>query len=255
MNRVGAFLIHLGISLVIFAVLAALVLYVWYPDFFFASDGGWQGIRIIVLVDLVLGPLLTLVVFNRNKPRKELTRDLSMIATFQAVCLVAGVYVVYTERPLALVYVDGQFFSMSADDYRSAGVEVPDFSGLPGSYPKQVAVVLPEDLAEQGKVRGEALRSRTPLRALAEYYEPLSFEMLNADKEAIAIEELKQRNQGAAKLEAWSKQHAGQPADYAFFPFGARYEYFFLGVSKETGEIAGLLDVPRIEGLPSSADA
>ncbi len=34
-------------------------------------------------------------------------RDLSIIATIQVVCLAAGTYVVYAERPLALVYVDG----------------------------------------------------------------------------------------------------------------------------------------------------
>ena len=114
MNRFGAFLIHLGISLVIFAVLAYLVLYVWYPDFFFASDGGWQGMRIIVFVDLVLGPTLTLVVFNRNKPVRELKRDLSIIAAIQFCSLVAGVFVVFESRPIALVYVDGKFYSMRA---------------------------------------------------------------------------------------------------------------------------------------------
>jgi hypothetical protein len=56
MNRFGAFLVHLAISLVIFFLLAALVLFVWYPDFFFAADGGWEGIRIIILVDLVARP-------------------------------------------------------------------------------------------------------------------------------------------------------------------------------------------------------
>ncbi len=168
MNRFGAFLIHLAISLAIFAVLAWLVVYVWYPDFFFASDGGWQGIRIIVLVDLVLGPLLTLVVFNRNKPRAELRRDLSIIATFQTVCLAAGTWVVYSERPLALVYVDGQFYSMSAEDYREVDVEVPSLDAIPGPYPKRVLVELPEDLERQSTVREGAFASGRPLRTLTE---------------------------------------------------------------------------------------
>ena len=52
MTRYRAFAIHLGISLAIFTVLAYLVLAVWYPDLFFTTDGGWQGIRIIIAVDL-----------------------------------------------------------------------------------------------------------------------------------------------------------------------------------------------------------
>ena len=49
MNRYSAFATHLAISLVIFGFLAYLVVYVWYPDFLFGTDGGWQGIRIIIL--------------------------------------------------------------------------------------------------------------------------------------------------------------------------------------------------------------
>ncbi len=44
MKRITAFGTHLGISAVIFAGLAYLVLFVWYPDLFFATDGGWQEI-------------------------------------------------------------------------------------------------------------------------------------------------------------------------------------------------------------------
>lgn len=102
MNRFGAFAIHLGISLVIFAVLGYLIVFQWYPDFFFTSDGGWQGIRIVALVDLVLGPTLTLVVYKKGKP--SLKFDLTVIALLQTACLIAGVYVVWSERPVAMVF-------------------------------------------------------------------------------------------------------------------------------------------------------
>lgn len=242
MNRFGAFLIHLGISLAIFAVLAYLVLYVWYPDFFFASDGGWQGIRIIVLVDLVLGPTLTLVVFNRKKPRAELRRDLAMIGAFQAICLVAGTYIVYMERPLALVYSDGQFFSVSAGDYRDAGVPVPDLSGLPGPYPKRVMVDLPRDYHAQAEIRQRAIQEGTPLRTLAAYYAPFNYTRLNAEVEALDSAALQKREQRTGDVSSWLRRHGGQIDDYAFFRFGARYQYLILGVSRANGDIVGLMD-------------
>jgi hypothetical protein len=244
MNRFGAFLVHLAISLVIFAVLAALVVYAWYPDFFFASDGGWQGIRIIVLVDLVLGPLLTLIVFDRRKPRGELTRDLGIIATFQLACLVAGTWVVFAERPLALVYVDGRFYTMSADDYRNAGVPVPDLSALPGPWPKRVVVELPEDPAAQSEIRRRALMSRRSLRTLVEHYQPLTFDALQVEREAFDPAELQSRDQQTRQLPVWLAEHGGSLEDYAFFPFGSRYDYIFLGLSRENGEILGLLRTP-----------
>jgi len=250
-NRLGAFLIHLAASLAIFAVLAAVVVYVWYPDFFFTTDGGWQGIRIIILVDVVAGPLLTLVVYDRRKP--ELKRDLSIIVAFQAVCLLGGTWVVYSERPLALVYVDGHFFSMSADDYRERGIDVPDLNHLPGPYPKRVMVDMPEDFAEQSTIRRQAIQERKPLRALVERYEPLAYDRMRVEEEAVDVDALQERGVAAEKLEEWLDTHGGTLGDYAFLPFGARFGYAFLGVSKADQEIVDLLDVPRLGKRPATA--
>lgn len=68
MSRYLAAFYHLLISLVVFCFLAYLVVFVWYPEFFYSIDGGWEGMRIIIAVDLVLGPTLTLVVFKAGKP-------------------------------------------------------------------------------------------------------------------------------------------------------------------------------------------
>lgn len=254
MGRIGAFLIHLGISLLIFAVLAPLIVYVWYPDFFFASDGGWQGIRIIVLVDLVLGPLLTLVVFNRSKPRRELTRDLSIIATFQAVCLAAGVYVVYVERPLALVHSDGYFMSMSADDYRDAGVPVPDLDAFPGPWPKRLVVDLPDDPTTQAEIRRNALQQGKPLRALAAYYVPYDADLIDIGRNALTADALEAREAATGDLTAWTEEHGGSVDDYAFFPFGARYGFLILGIERASGEIVGLLD-SEVQRKPTTNEA
>ena len=98
MSRYQAFSYHFLISLAIFFVLAYLVLYHWYPDIFFSIDGGWEGMRIIIGVDLILGPVLTLIVFRAGKP--GLKFDLAAIGTLQAVCLTVGTCIVYSERPI-----------------------------------------------------------------------------------------------------------------------------------------------------------
>jgi hypothetical protein len=242
MTRTAAFLTHLAISLLIFALLASLVLFVWYPDFLFMADGGWQGLRLIGFVDLVLGPLLTLIVYRQGKPSLKL--DLTAIATIQFLCLTAGTYVVYSERPLALVYVDGQFFSMSAGDYRSAGVALPDLSGLPGLGPKRVVVEIPEDFTEQAQVRGDAFRSGVPLRALTERYVPLSYDRLQVDKEAVAYDTLLAQDEETQELPRWLKAKGGELDEYAFFRFASRYVYSFLAVSKSNQDIVGLLKTP-----------
>jgi len=239
MTRFSAFLVHLGISLAVFAVLAALVVFVWYPDFFFEADGGWQGLRLIILVDLVAGPLLTLIVYKPGKP--SLRTDLSIIALFQIGCLIVGTWVVFNERPLALVYSDGRFFSMTRGDFEDAKVDPGVLDTLPGAWPKRVAVVLPDDPTVQSEIRGEAFRSGRPIRTFTEHYVPLTAEALDIDREAIAPAELEALDRNSGHLPLWLERHGGALEDYAFFGFATRYHYAFLGVRRDDGEIVGML--------------
>jgi hypothetical protein len=93
--------IHLGISSIIFLVLAYVIIFRWYPWPYFTADGGWQGIRIIALIDLVLGPLLTLIIFNPAKSLREIRFDLGAIGLLQISALVWGIYTVHSERTAA----------------------------------------------------------------------------------------------------------------------------------------------------------
>ncbi|MEZ5558819.1 MAG: hypothetical protein R3E86_09815 [Pseudomonadales bacterium] len=238
-TRLGAFLVHLSISVGIFLVLAAILRFVWYPDFFFLADGGWQGMRLIAGVDLVLGPMLTLIVYDLRKP--ELKRDLAIIAVIQLSCLSAGTWVVYDQRPLALVYADGRFYSMTADSYVELGLAIPDFSAIPGRSPKRIEVALPADFAAQSEVRGTALQTGRPLAALTELYQPFDFASVAA-RDAADPDKLKAQEGAEPALAAWLQRHGGTVEDYAFFPFDSRYRYAYLGIDRRSGGIEGLLD-------------
>jgi hypothetical protein len=101
MSRWKAGVLHFLISLAIFLGLLAVILLLWYPGILFNIDSGWAGLQLVIGVDLIAGPVLTLVVFKAGK--KGLSFDLSCIAFFQAACMAAGMWVIYSERPIALV--------------------------------------------------------------------------------------------------------------------------------------------------------
>jgi hypothetical protein len=86
MGRVRAALIHFSISVVVFCSIVAVAILAWYPPPYFFADGGWQMIRLAAGVDVVLGPLLTLVVFKADKPSLKI--DLSIIGILQASVLI-----------------------------------------------------------------------------------------------------------------------------------------------------------------------
>ena len=71
---------------------------------------------LIMAVDLVVGPLLTFVVFNRSKPRQELFRDLSIIGMLQLVALCYGLWTVFVARPVYLVHEVDRFRVVTAAD-------------------------------------------------------------------------------------------------------------------------------------------
>ncbi len=242
MSRYRAFAIHFAISFAIFLALAWFVIYLWYPAFFFETDGGWQGIRIIVAVDLVLGPLLTLVVFKADKP--SLKFDLAAIGVVQLLALTGGVYVVHSERPLAMVHVDGEFFSMNAQAYIDAGLAVPDLSRFPGPWPKWVSMPLPADPVESATFRTDAFRRGTPLRAIAERYR--AFDPVDIDGvEAVDPAAILLRDEQSQAVPRWLAKHGGVLTDYRFYRFGARFAYTYLGFDRQRAAL-GVLGTPVI---------
>ncbi|MBC3936042.1 TfpX/TfpZ family type IV pilin accessory protein [Undibacterium rugosum] len=112
--RLKAATLHLLVSGVIAGVVTALILLLWYPGQYAEIARGLKLIILVAGVDIVLGPLLTLVVFNPVKSRTELVRDISVIALLQASALIYGVHTVFVARPVALVFEGSQFRLVSA---------------------------------------------------------------------------------------------------------------------------------------------
>lgn len=60
-------------------------------------------------VDVILGPLITLTIFNRAKPWLLLRRDLMVVAALQLGALGYGMWTVYVARPVHMVFEYDRF--------------------------------------------------------------------------------------------------------------------------------------------------
>lgn len=101
--------IHLGLSALVAALSAVLVFALWYPYPYRAISGGTDLFRLVVGVDVVLGPLITFAIFNRAKPRRELRRDLLVVALLQLGGLAYGLATVSLARPVHMVFEYDRF--------------------------------------------------------------------------------------------------------------------------------------------------
>jgi|GEM_PF-396670 len=137
-QRLIACLLHFSVSFMLFMVLLSLIYFVWFPRALALASGGLEGLTLIAIVDVVLGPLLTLVVFDLTKPKKVLMRDLSVITSVQFLCLMIGAHIVYQARPLAVVHVFNTFHVLNASDFEVRDIDVGVLEALPGGYPKIV---------------------------------------------------------------------------------------------------------------------
>ena len=128
--------IHLTGSVFIALLAAALVFGLWYPSPYHQLAGGATLFLMVVGVDVICGPLLTLVVFKPTKPRKELILDIGLVILIQLAALGYGIYSVAQARPAFLAFEGNRFrvvsvANISANDWATAAPEFqhPGFSG------------------------------------------------------------------------------------------------------------------------------
>ncbi|SFR94759.1 hypothetical protein SAMN05428960_3825 [Mitsuaria sp. PDC51] len=113
-GRLKASSLHLLFTLIVAASVAAIVFLLWYPWPYDEVSGGFGLFVLIVGVDMVLGPTITLVVFDVRKPRKELWRDMSVIVGMQLAGLAYGAHTMYVARPVVLALEDDRFRAVIA---------------------------------------------------------------------------------------------------------------------------------------------
>ena len=223
-SRFRAAAIHLALSALVAAVCGLLVFAVWYPYPYRDISGGLDLFRLVVSVDVVLGPLITFAVFNRAKPPKELRRDLAVVGLLQLAALMYGLWTVHLARPVHMVFEYDRFRVVHQ-------VEIPEelLAGAPAGIPISPALgptlltLRPfKDGKEHADYTLEALRG-VPLAArpdLWQSYEAGRQQVLQAAKPA---SQLRTRfPQRAAEIDAALKQAGRDATQASYLPLQAR---------------------------------
>jgi hypothetical protein len=160
------------------ALAGALVFFVWYPHPYLDLAGGRDLFLLVVWVDLVCGPLLTAVLYNKEKPRLELFRDLGLVVVVQLAALVYGLYSVWLARPLYLVMEIDRFQVVSASELSVTQAEKEIESLTPSLHPRlfsgpiTVGIREPRDSNERNKVLLEAAAGGRDYAQRPEFYIP-----------------------------------------------------------------------------------
>ncbi len=235
MTRWKAAAIHLGISLTVATLVGSLIYFVWFPPPYFKVAGGSELIILIMSVDIVLGPLLTLTVFKSGK--KNLRFDLSVIALLQLTAFCYGFWIIAGSRPVFIVARLDRFMTVAARDLDDADLAAnndPQFSTRSLTGPVLVGVTRPTDPKEKSDLLFSGLAGKD-LEKLPKYYTAYSNVEDAMLAEAKPLSELAKKNPADAAIIERYVNSTGVPIEQlAYLPLQGHVDGYTMVLSRQT---------------------
>ncbi len=250
LNRYSASLLHFFISCLIFIAFITILLTLWYPAPWFSASGGWQGLRLVAAVDLVLGPLLTLIVYNTSKSRRELFTDFAIIAMIQLSALLWGIMAVYEQRPVAAVFWQGSFYTVPAQALTAQGENLQQLKAFPrdDNGPVYVYAQPPISETEHELMLQEIAEKKAPPHELLHRYRPLADHFAELQRANVNIEEIISSNEVMSEGLAEILQSTSTAIeDNYYVSLVSRYRNIVLVFSRQN-QLLGTLNAPLKEG-------
>lgn len=160
--------VHLALSALVVALLLGAFIGIWYPPPLLQGAGGLRLMLIVAGVDIILGPLITVMIYKRGKP--GLRFDLGVIATLQALALAYGLHVAWISRPAYIVLTQHRATLVSANEVYPA--ERSSAAPLWGA--SVVLAIPPSDGERRQALLFETLDGKPDIEYRPEFYRPLS---------------------------------------------------------------------------------
>ncbi|APW47924.1 TfpX/TfpZ family type IV pilin accessory protein [Rhodoferax antarcticus] len=242
-DRLKASGIHFGISLVIALLAAALVFGLWYPYPYREISGGRELFFIVVMVDVILGPLITFTIFNRTKPWRELRRDLAIVVLIQLGALGFGLWTVFVARPVHLVFEYDRFRVVHAVDVPAELLSraPPDVAALPLTGPTLLSLRPFKDANEKMDATMAALGGLS-LSARPDLWQPYSVAKNDIWQAAKPIADLKTRFAAqATEIDAVIAKTGRKPETLAYLPMVGRKSFWTVLLDPVTSEVLGFI--------------
>ena len=175
--RLRAFSLHLlGSACALTLVLGSMYLG-WYrwPGWYLTSV--LHVVGIVLMVDLALGPSLTLIVANPAKPHRTLARDIGMIVAVQLIALGYGSVTLWLGRPLYYAFSVNclqlvQASDMRADEIAKGQRENPQLAPHWYSMPRWVWAPLPRDPQQALNIVQGTLFGGQDVVQMPQYFRP-----------------------------------------------------------------------------------
>ncbi|MFP3456604.1 TfpX/TfpZ family type IV pilin accessory protein [Psychrobacter sp. SIMBA_152] len=169
--RIKFFIRHLSVSLIVAALVLGWIFTVWYPAPLAKATGVTHIVLLMIAIDVIVGPILSLIVYKANK--KTLKFDLLVIILLQISALSYGIYSLAEGRPVWMAFNGNRFelirnnelLDVSIDNRVDSEYYHPSLLG-----PRYVAVKIAVNQLEREKNMFEELQGGISLAQRPERY-------------------------------------------------------------------------------------
>ena len=249
LSRFQAFAIHLLISSFILGSFLTFVFLVWYPQPFFVVEGLMQIVWVLVGVDVVLGPALTLVVFKSGKP--GLKRDLSIIAVIQIAGFIYGAHTFYIERPSFAVIYDTVYFDVIPASLMKDVTKLDpalNYSKIGG--PVIVYVDAPTKIEDLRAILEDMKAGGSPIHLRPEYYKPLNGYINKKFQFSKNLNELQKIPANESAINQFKTKYRERVKDFVYFPISGKVTSRLLVIDRKTETVVDYIDINPKAKIP-----
>ncbi len=231
---------NLIISQIISSAFLLFAYFAWFPHSLTELSGFSKSAWVLILVNLILGPLLILFFYKKDK--KNLKFDLFALAAIQASALLFGMYSIYQKHPVYAVFAVDRFTLINA---KFAEPEKTRHNALQVSFlskSKMVFAKMPTDSKIRNElIMGQMFEGKPDLDGRAEYYEPYASHIDSVINKSLNLKAKLNKPPDKLVLETFLKKHGGNVDSYAYIPLQTNKEDVIWVLNKLTAQPIGIL--------------
>lgn len=240
-NKIKAFFIHLSLSFIVISFFISLIIYFWYPlDYIEITN--FKNIAVLIIsIDLILGPVLTFIVYVPDK--KGLYFDLLVIAVLQFSALIYGVYTLYETHPLFITYNHQGFKLIQANEVTPSMAKYEQFRISKLSSPHIAFAKMPDDLEKQTEIMvGVDLKGEPDIDKRTEYYEPYKDHLHIILSGALDKNKIFSKKNRTKEIELFLEKNKNIDS-FSFLPLTGINGDATIAIDEKTAEFVGTLHI------------
>ena len=238
-KRFKFFLGHFTISLFIALFFIGIIFFVWYPDPLAKAAGVTHIFLMLILIDVIIGPLLSFFVYKEGK--ETLKIDLIVIILIQFSALSYGMYNIMQGRPAWIIYNIDRFELVRNNDVILDHVDQvqPQYQTPSLFGPQIIAIKQSMNPIDLNRDIMEVLATGIPVSRYPERYTSLAQQRKQLVRNVQSLDKLKQFNEPQIVQNILSNY----PQANAWLPLSATDVDMTVLINKENGEVVKIVDL------------